>query len=142
LCIFVFLWFVAHPTVVKHGIQECMYTNNWVLNIFHPRAFGKLNTFLFICIYSLDGGLHQLKTCSLYKLMVLVNVVNAYILLLNTPLLLLFFAKARAYSSSVAMQPPKGAHVHIKHNVCKSQNMLHILTWTILPCEGFRIKAT
>jgi hypothetical protein len=99
---------------------------NWVLNIFHLRAFGKLNTVLLICIYSLDGGLNQLKTCSLYKLMVLINAVNAHILLLNTPLLLLFFAQARACSNSVAMQPPEGALVHIKHNGCKSQKMLHI----------------
>jgi len=59
--------------------------------------------------------------------MVLINAVNAHILLLNTSLLLLFFAQARACSSSVAMQPPEGVHVHIKHNGCKSQNMLHIL---------------
>jgi hypothetical protein len=103
------------------GPQESMYMTDWVLNIFHPGAFWKLNTFLFICKYILDGGLNRLKTCILYKLMVLINAVNAHILLLNTPLLLLFFAQARACSNSLAMQPPEGAHVHIKHNGCKSQ---------------------
>ena len=74
---------------------------NWVLNIFHPRAFEKLNTFLFICIYSLDGGLNRLKTCGLYKVMLLVYAVNAHILLLNTPLILLFFAQDHAcYAAS------------------------------------------
>ena len=95
---------------------------NRVLNIFHPRAFGKLNTFLFICIYSLDGGLNWLKTFCLYKLTLLINAVNAHIPLLNTPL-----SCSSLHRLMPAMQPPEGAHVHIKHNGCKSQNTLHVL---------------
>lgn len=74
--------------------------------------------------------------------MVLINAVNAHILPLNTPLFLLFCALAHACSNSLATQPPEGAHFHLQHKVYKSQNMIHILTWTILPCEGSRIKVT
>jgi hypothetical protein len=114
-----FLWLVAHPTVMTYLWIPGKYVHD---KMFHPGAFWKLNTF-----FSLDGGLNRLKTCSLFKLMVFINAVNTHIPLLNIPLLLHFFAQSHACSNSLAMQPPEGAHVHIKQNGCKSQNMLHIL---------------